>query len=98
MQPPGPFPPPTPPSAGRDSPARTAATLTRQLARHGISRTYTAASEQFAVISATPDLTVWTNGQLIWCTLRGRRYTWAASDTETAAARLAALARQADAP
>jgi ribose 1,5-bisphosphokinase PhnN len=98
MQPPAPFPVPGPSGAGGDSPARTAAALTRALARHGITRVYTSASEQYAVISVNADLTVWTNGRQIWCTVQGQRYTWAASETETAAARIAALAGRADAP
>ena len=66
-----------------------------QLARHGITGIYTAAAEKFAVISATADLTVWTNGLLLWCTHKGQRHTWPAADTETAATRLAVLARPA---
>ena len=87
-----PFPPP-PPGAGYASPARAAADLTRALAGHGITGIYTAAAEKFAVISVTADLTVWTNGHLLWCTHHGQRHTWPAADTETAASRLAALAR-----
>ncbi len=95
MHPPDPFPPP-PPGAGYASPARAAAELTRQLARHGITGIYTAAAEKFAVISVTADLTVWTNGHQIWCTHHGQRHTWPVADTEAAATRLAALARPAD--
>ncbi len=92
MHPPGPFPSP-PPGAGDASPARAAADLTRALARHGVTGIYTAAAEKFAVISVTADLTVWTDGHLLWCTLDGQRRTWPAADTETAAIRLSALAR-----
>jgi hypothetical protein len=94
MQPPAPFPPPGPSGTGGDRPDRTAAALTLQLERHGISRVYTAASGQYAVISVNADLTVWTNGPLIWCTVQGQRYTWGAGagEIETAAARIAALA------
>ena len=95
MHPPDPFPPP-PPGAGPVSPARVAANLTRALARHGITGIYTATAEKFAVISVTAGLTVWTNGRQLWCTHHGQRHTWAATDTETAAARLAALARSGD--
>jgi hypothetical protein len=98
MQPPSPFPMPGPSGTGGDSPAQTAAALTRALARHGVTRVYTNASEQYAVISVNASLTVWTNGRQIWCTVQGQRYTWAASETETAAARIAALAGQAEAP
>ena len=98
MQPPDPFPVPGPSGAREDSPSRTAAALTRALARHGISRVYTSASEQYAVISVNAELTVWTNGRQIWCTVQGQRYTWAASETETAAARIAALAGRGKAP
>jgi hypothetical protein len=94
MQLPDPFPPP-PPRAGYASPGRVAADLTHRLTRHGITGIYTAAAEKFAVISVTAGLTVWTNGHLLWCTHNGLRHTWAAADTETAATRLAALARPA---
>jgi hypothetical protein len=92
MQPPAPFPPPGPAGAGEDRPDRTAAALTLQLERHGISRVYTATSGPYAVISVNAGLTVWTNGPLIWCMVQGQRYTWGASEIETAAARIAALA------
>jgi hypothetical protein len=98
MQPPAPFPLPGPSGAGGDNPARIAAALTRALARHGITRVYTSASDQYAVISVNAELTVWTNGRQIWCTIRGQRYTWGASETETAAARIAALAGRAEGP
>jgi hypothetical protein len=48
-----------------------------------------------AVISVTAGLTVWTNGHQLWCTHDGQRHTWPAIDTDTAATRLAALARPA---
>jgi hypothetical protein len=95
MQPPAPFPPPEPSGTRHGSPARIAAALTRQLAQYGITRTYTAASELVAVISVTADLTVWTNGQLLWWDHGGERETWPAADTQAAAARLAALAARA---
>ena len=87
--------PPPPPGPGYASPANVAAALARQLARHGITGIYTAAAEKFAVISVTADLTVWTNGYLLWCTYDGQRRTWPAADTEAAASSLAALARRA---
>ncbi len=94
MHPPDPFPPP-PPGSGYASPARIAAGLTAALARHGITGIYTATAEKFAIISVTAALTVWTNGRQIWCTHDGQRHTWAATDIEAAAIRLAALARPA---
>jgi hypothetical protein len=75
------------------SPARIAAVLAALLARHGLTRIYTAACSVIAVISITTGLTAWTNGRQLWVTLGGQRETWPAADTETAAARLAALAR-----
>jgi hypothetical protein len=89
--PPGPFAPPPPP-AGYASPARIAAALTRALARHGLTRIYTAAAPQHAVISVTAGVTAWTDGVLLWCDCDGQRHTWPAADTDGAAARLAALA------
>jgi len=94
MHPPDPFPFP-PPGIRHASPARVATGLTRALARHGVTGIYTASAEKFAVISVTTDLTVWTNGHQLWCTLDGERHTWPATDTETAAIRLATLARSA---
>ncbi len=94
MHPPDPFPPP-PPGVRHTSPDRVAAGLTRALARHGVTGIYTASAEKFAVISVTTGLTVWTNGHQLWCTLDGERHTWPATDTETAAIRLATLARPA---
>ena len=81
---------PPPPGA---SPARAAADLTRALTRQGITGIYTATATKFAVISVTAELTVWTNGHQVWCTHHGQRLTWPAADIETAATRIAALAR-----
>jgi len=81
----------TPPA----SPARIAATLAALLARHGLTRVYTAACSVIAVISVSAGLTAWTNGRTLWVTRDGQRETWPAADTEAAAARLAALARPA---
>ena len=94
MHPPDPSP-PSPPGTRYASPARVAAGLTAALTRHGITGIYTATAEKFALISITAALTAWTNGYQIWCTHAGQRLTWSATDTEAAAARLAALARPA---
>jgi hypothetical protein len=91
MHPPAPFPPGPGPSAA--TPAAAAAALARQLTARGITGIYTATTYQFAVISVTADLTVWTNGQQLWCTRHGQRHTWPASDLAAAAASIAALAR-----
>jgi hypothetical protein len=88
MQPPDPF----PPAAGSASPARAAAALASQLARHGITGIGTAATAKFAAISVTLDLTVWTNGRTFWCTHRSQRHSWPAESAAAAAARLAAFA------
>jgi hypothetical protein len=92
MPPPDPFP-PLPPGTGYPTPAQTAAALVSQLAQLGITGIYTATAEKFAIISVTADLTVWTNGHLLWCTHHGQRRTWPATDPGTAARQLAALAR-----
>ncbi|MGH3120363.1 MAG: hypothetical protein ACRDND_04935 [Streptosporangiaceae bacterium] len=65
--------------------------LAALLARHGLTRIYTAACSVIAVISVTAGPTAWTNGHVLWVTLGGQRETW----PEAAAARLAALARPA---
>jgi hypothetical protein len=91
MEPPAPFPPP-PPGPGYPTPARAAAALASQLTQLGVTGIYTAAAEKFAIISVTADVTVWTDGRLIWCTHRGQRHTWPAGHAAAAAARLAALA------
>ena len=96
MPPPDPFPPP-PPGAGHATPARAAAALTSQLTQLGVTGIYTATAEKFAIISVTADLTIWTNGHLLWCTHQGQRRTWPAADpaaaAAAAAASIAALAR-----
>jgi len=76
-------------------PASIAATVAAILARHGITRTYTAACHLIAVISISAGLTAWTDGRQLWITRDGQRETWPAADTHAAAARLAALARSA---
>jgi hypothetical protein len=91
MQPSAPFPPPEP-SGGGESADRTALALADQLERQGISRVYTASSGRYAVVSVNTGMTVWTNGPLIWCTVQGRRYTWAADEIGAAATRIVSLA------
>ena len=85
MEPPAPFPPW--PGPGAASPAAVAAALARHLAGRGITGIYTATTYKFAVISVTAGLTVWTNGQQLWCTCHGQRHTWPAADIEAAASR-----------
>ena len=97
MPAPDPFPPPAP-AAGYASPARVAAALAAQLARHGLTRVYIAATARLAVISVTATVTAWTDGRSLWCTCEGQRRAWPASDTQAAAARLGALARPAADP
>jgi len=84
---------PAPRQAEHGPAATAAAMLAALLARHGLTRTYTAARPGIAVISITPGLTAWTNGRTVWTGTGGHRQTWAATDTQSAAARLAALAR-----
>lgn len=91
MYPPAPFPPV--PGLSAASPAAVAAALARHLAARGITGIYTATTYEFAVISVTADLTVWTNGQQLWCNRHGQRHTWPASDLAAAAVGIAALAR-----
>lgn len=90
MYPPGPF-----PSSPGGAPAHVAAQLTHQLAAYHITGIYTAATVKFAVISVTADLTLWTDGHLLWCTYHGQRHTWPAADVQAAASDIAALARPA---
>ena len=52
--PPVPFPLPAAPGIGYVSPARIATALARLLAQHGITGTYAAACDLYAVISVTP--------------------------------------------
>jgi hypothetical protein len=82
---------PSPP-AGNAGPALIAAALTRALTRHGLTRIYTTAGPRHAVISVAAGVTAWTDGLLLWCICDGQRHSWAAADTDGAAARLAALA------
>jgi hypothetical protein len=90
MHPPAPFPPSPGPAA---SPGEAAAALIRHLTARGITGIYTATTDKFAVISVTAELTVWTNGSQLWCTCRGQRHAWPASDMQAAAAGIATLAR-----
>ena len=73
-------------------PASPAAALAALLARHGLTRTYTAARPGIAVISVTAGLTAWTNGRQLWWDQPGQPGTWPATDPEGAAAHLAGLA------
>src|SRR5439155_15274173 len=91
--PPGNPAPVTLPASGPGSPASIAAIVAALLARHSLARIYTAACSIIAVISVSYGLTAWTNGRILWVTHAGQRETWPAAGTETAAARLAALAR-----
>jgi len=75
-----------PPVTGHGSPARITATLAALLARHGITRTYTAACHLVGVTACT-------NGRQLWITRNGQRETWPATGTQAAADRLVALAR-----
>jgi hypothetical protein len=90
MHPPAPFPPGSGPAT---SPGEAAAALVRHLGARGIAGIYTATTYEFAVISVTADLTVWTNGQQLWCNRHGERHTWPASDMAAAADGITALAR-----
>jgi hypothetical protein len=85
-------PPPPPPGIRYASPARVAAGLHAALTRRGVTGMYTATAERFAFISVTATLTVWTDGDQIWCTQAGQRLSWPAAGIEEAAAGLAALA------
>ena len=80
-----------PPTAA--APGRAAAALARALTARGITGIITAATQKTAVISVTADLTTWTDGTQLWCTISCQRRTWPATDTEAAAADIAALAR-----
>ena len=82
-----------PPSPAASGPALVAAELTRQLTQAGLTGIYTATTYKFAVISVTAGLTVWTDGQQLWCTVHGQRHTWPAADLPAAAAGITALAR-----
>ena len=82
-------------SAPPASPARTAAAVAALLADHGLTRVYVAACHVIAVMSICAGLTASTNGRQLWVTLGGQRETWPATNTHTAAARLAAMARPA---
>jgi hypothetical protein len=93
MEPPAlPLPEPGPAAA---SPAAVAAALARQLAGHGSTGVYTAATIKFAVISVTVGLTIWTDGRTLWCTQAGQRRTWPAAGLQVTAAEIAVMARPA---
>jgi hypothetical protein len=86
-----PFPSPVQTGTGRPTPAAAAYALTGQLAQLGITRVYTAATDQHAVISVAAGLTVWTNGRILWWHHLAQPGCWPAADPAPAAAQLAAL-------
>jgi hypothetical protein len=92
MHQPDPFPPLALGDGPNASPVLTAAALVSRLARHGVTGICTASTAKCAVVSITADLTVWTDGHLLWCIHCGQRRTWPAAHAEAAAARLAILA------
>lgn len=91
MPPPARFPRPARPGPAPSSPGHLAAAVARLLARHGLTRIYTAACHLYAVISVTAGLTIWTNGRQLWWDRPGQPGTWPADDPE-GAAHLAGLA------
>ena len=83
---------PTPGGNGFPAPARAAADLAGFLARYDL-RVYTASCRLLAVISVIGELTVWTDGRVLWWRQAGRATAWPAADPAGAAARLAQAAR-----
>jgi hypothetical protein len=81
------------PPASPPQPIRAHPHPDRPATARGITGIYTATTDKFAVISVTASLTVWTNGQQLWCNRHGQRHTWPAADMEAAATGIAGLAR-----
>jgi len=67
--------------------------LAELLQQRGITRLYGSAGPQLGVLSVADNLTVWTDGRLLWWQQDGENINWPAADPDGAAARLAAIVR-----
>lgn len=74
----------------RQPPAEALHALAVQLRERGITDLYGAACARFGVLSL-PDVSVWTNGRVLWWQDGDDEITWPASDAPGAARRLAEL-------
>ena len=73
-------------------PAAVVNALARQLRTLGVPQLYGAACRDYAVLSVSRGVTVWTNGRLLWWRSGENETTWPAADAPGAAMRLAELA------
>ncbi|HEY3956045.1 MAG TPA: hypothetical protein VGM53_21955 [Streptosporangiaceae bacterium] len=67
--------------------------LVTLLRGHGLGRLYWSACAVLAVVSVTPGLTVWCDGQRLTCRYQGTQTAWPVASTDQAARDLATLAR-----
>ncbi|HEY3955925.1 MAG TPA: hypothetical protein VGM53_21335 [Streptosporangiaceae bacterium] len=67
--------------------------LVTLLRGHGLGRLYWSACTLLAVVSVTPTLTVWCDGQCLTCRFQGTRTAWPVASTDQSARDLATLAR-----
>ena len=76
--------------APRQRPANALDALAAQLRERGIVNLYGAFCNRFGVLSL-PDVSVWSNGQVLWWRAGEDETTWPAADAPGAAQRLAEL-------
>ncbi|HLH57831.1 MAG TPA: hypothetical protein VKV33_01640 [Streptosporangiaceae bacterium] len=76
----------------RQRPAEALHALAAQLRERRVIGLYGAACHRFGVLSL-PDVSVWTNGRVLWWRATGGETTWPAADPAGAAQRLAELVR-----
>jgi hypothetical protein len=77
----------------RQRPAEALYALAGQLREHGVTDLYGASDRRLGVLSL-PDISVWTNGHVLWWQVRGEATAWSAADVDGAAVRLAELMKR----
>jgi hypothetical protein len=80
----------------RQRPAEALAMLAGLLRERGLTHLYAASCRMFGVLSVAREVTVWTNGRVLWWRAGPDEITWPAADAPGAAKRLAELAAAGD--
>jgi hypothetical protein len=78
----------------RQRPSLVLRALAAQLRERELTHLYLAACPRFGVLSVAYQLTVWTNGRVLWWQVGPAETTWPAADVPGAALRLARLAAE----
>jgi hypothetical protein len=76
----------------RQRPAAAIGALEGELRAAGLTRLYAASCARFAVLSVDYQVTVWTNGRLLWWRAAGEGVSWPAADPQGAVRQLVPLA------